>query len=252
MNEHVGQKSLVHKMTKFQMAKRWCFVDDLQNVKITMSEYSSRNKAQPREIKGSLQHIQQEESHENEELPAKVNKARGAMIHWESIIEESTLKIWGLITLWGQFEFALIALIPSGIVEADFDPKGDIRFIENLMYDNSFPRPTKTLKDDSETVIDSNNDYSSSDNDSLYSDDIDYVEASPPDTDILLTIEDDILREKLLNVNLLIAKIEALKDNPTPSSDFVTKSSSTSLNFFLEETNIFDNSLPESEFFALI
>ncbi|GJX39377.1 hypothetical protein Tco_0252680 [Tanacetum coccineum] len=34
------------------------------------------------------------------------------------------------------------------------------------------------------------------------------------DTDILLTIKDDILREKLLNINLLIAKIEALKDNP--------------------------------------
>ncbi|GJW25098.1 hypothetical protein Tco_0038909 [Tanacetum coccineum] len=34
------------------------------------------------------------------------------------------------------------------------------------------------------------------------------------DTDILLTIKDDILREKLLNVNLLIANIEALKDNP--------------------------------------
>ncbi|GJY33440.1 hypothetical protein Tco_0417909 [Tanacetum coccineum] len=70
------------------------------------------------------------------------------------------------------------------------------------------------------------------------------------DTDILLTIKDDILREKLLNVNLLIAKIEALKDNPTPSSDFVTKSSSTSLNFFLEETNTFDNSLPESKTFC--
>ncbi|GJV14963.1 hypothetical protein Tco_1360286 [Tanacetum coccineum] len=62
--------------------------------------------------------------------------------------------------------------------------------------------------------------------------------------------ENDILREKLLNVNLLIAKIEALKDNLTPSSDFVTKSSSTSLNFFLEETNTFDNSLPESETFC--
>ncbi|GKD83259.1 hypothetical protein Tco_1350098 [Tanacetum coccineum] len=167
-------------------------------------------------------------------------------------------------------ELALIAPIPPGIVEADFDPKGDIRFIENLMYDNSFPRPPETLKDDSETVIDSNNDYSSSDNDSLYSDDIDYVEASPPDselvslevveivipevggidTDILLTIKDDILCEKLLNVNLLIAKIEALKDNPTPSSDFVTKSSSTSLNFFLEETDISYNSLPESETFC--
>ncbi|GJY53749.1 hypothetical protein Tco_0445413 [Tanacetum coccineum] len=70
------------------------------------------------------------------------------------------------------------------------------------------------------------------------------------DTDILLTIKDDILREKLLNVNLLIAKIKALKDNPTPSFDFVTKSSFTSLNFFLEETNTFDNSLPESETFC--
>ncbi|GJZ22460.1 hypothetical protein Tco_0559499 [Tanacetum coccineum] len=167
-------------------------------------------------------------------------------------------------------ELALIAPIPPGIVEADFDPKGDIRFIENLMYDNSFPRPPETLKDDSETVIDSNNDYSSSDNDSLYIDDIDYVEASPPDselvslevvdivipkvggidTDILLTIKDDILHEKLLNVNLLIAMIEALKDNPTSSSDFVTKSSSTSLNFFLEETNTFYNSLPEYETFC--
>ncbi|GJS59758.1 hypothetical protein Tco_0654542 [Tanacetum coccineum] len=62
---------------------------------------------------------------------------------------------------------------------------------------------------------------------------IGYVDASPPDAeivsseaveivipkvrgiddDILLTIKDDILREKLLNVNLLIANIEALKDN---------------------------------------
>ncbi|GJV00702.1 hypothetical protein Tco_1329972 [Tanacetum coccineum] len=70
------------------------------------------------------------------------------------------------------------------------------------------------------------------------------------DTYIHLTIKDDILYEKLLNVNLLIVKIEALKDNPTPSSDFVTKSSSTSLNFFLEETNTFNNSLPESETFC--
>ncbi|GKA31089.1 putative reverse transcriptase domain-containing protein [Tanacetum coccineum] len=127
--------------------------------------------------------------------------------------------------------------------------------------------PRITLKMSHETVIDSNNDYSSSDNDSLYSDDIDYVEASPPDSelvslevveivipevrgidhDILLTIKDDILLEKLLNINILIAKIEALKDNPTPSSNFVTKSSFTPLNFFLEETNTFDNSLPESD-----
>ncbi|GJS21215.1 hypothetical protein Tco_0449847 [Tanacetum coccineum] len=70
------------------------------------------------------------------------------------------------------------------------------------------------------------------------------------DIDNLLTIKDDILREKLLNVNLFIANIEALEDNPTPSFDFVTKSSFTSLNLFLEETNTFDNSLPESETFC--
>nr|GEZ83944.1 hypothetical protein [Tanacetum cinerariifolium] len=61
---------------------------------------------------------------------------------------------------------------------------------------------------------------------------------------------DDTLREKLLNVNLLIAKIEALKYNPTPSFEFLTKSSSTSPKSFLEETNTFDNSLPEFENFC--
>nr|GEZ07936.1 hypothetical protein [Tanacetum cinerariifolium] len=69
------------------------------------------------------------------------------------------------------------------------------------------------------------------------------------DDDILLTIKDDIIREKLLNINLLIANIEALNDNPTPSSDFMTKSSSASLNSLLEETNTFDNSLLELETF---
>ncbi|GKF22592.1 hypothetical protein Tco_0074914 [Tanacetum coccineum] len=127
------------------------------------------------------------------------------------------------------------------------------------------PTPLEAFKEHFEIVVDFNDDYTSSDDDSPYGEDIDYVDASPPDaeivsskvveivilevgridTDILLTIKDDILREILLNVNLLIANIEALKDNPTPSSDFVTKSSSTSLNLFLEETNTFDNSLPE-------
>nr|GEY28187.1 hypothetical protein [Tanacetum cinerariifolium] len=71
------------------------------------------------------------------------------------------------------------------------------------------------------------------------------------DDDILLTIKDDILREKLLNVNLLFAKIEALNDNLTPFYDpiiFQTPPTLTSFgesDFVLEETNNFDNSLPE-------
>ncbi|GJT24019.1 hypothetical protein Tco_0893956 [Tanacetum coccineum] len=129
--------------------------------------------------------------------------------------------------------------------------------------------PLNALNEHSEIVVDSNNDSTSSDDDSPYGEDIDYVDASPPDaeivslevveivvpkvggidTDILLTIKDDTLREKLLNVNLLIAKIDALRDNPTPSSDIVIKSTSTFSNLFLEETNTFDNSIPESETF---
>nr|GEX88002.1 hypothetical protein [Tanacetum cinerariifolium] len=95
------------------------------------------------------------------------------------------------------------------------------------------------------------------DDDSLHEENIEYVEASPHDSELVSLeaaeivipeeeeIEDDNLREKLLNVHLLIANIEVLKDNPTPSSEHLTKSSSTSLNSFLEETNTFYNYLPE-------
>nr|GEZ73257.1 reverse transcriptase domain-containing protein [Tanacetum cinerariifolium] len=195
-------------------------------------------------------------------------------------------------------------------------------------HDNS--QPLDVLKDQFEDFSDSNDEFSSTDDDPFSIVKIDYVEASPPDyelvssevmeivipevrgidDDILLTIKDDILREKLLNVNLLFAKIEALNDNPTPfydpivyatsptltpfgasdffleevdaffavedeptssqfpqsyldpegdillleaslnddhSSDLKTKSFFTSLNSLLEETNTFDNSLPEFE-----
>nr|GEZ35116.1 hypothetical protein [Tanacetum cinerariifolium] len=109
-------------------------------------------------------------------------------------------------------------------------------------------------KDHVEIVINSNDDNSSSDDDSLHEESIEYVEASPHDSElvsleaaeiIIPEIEDDNLHEKLLNVHLLIANIEALKDNPTQSSELLTKSSSTSLNTFLEETNTFHNSLLE-------
>nr|GEZ52683.1 hypothetical protein [Tanacetum cinerariifolium] len=134
-------------------------------------------------------------------------------------------------------------------------------------HDNS--SPLDVSKDQIEDLSESNEDFSLIDDDSFSTDNIDYVEASPPDSelvtfkvreivipevggiddDILLTIKDDILCEKLLNVNLLIFKIEALNANSTSSSDCKTKSSSTSLNSLLEETNTFDNSLPEFKTF---
>ncbi|GJR14354.1 hypothetical protein Tco_0797006 [Tanacetum coccineum] len=85
---------------------------------------------------------------------------------------------------------------------------------------------SKTSLRHSEYYVDNDNTI---DDDSTYGEDIEYVDASPPDVeidslevveivdpevgriddDILLTIKDDILREKL-NVNLLIAKIDSL------------------------------------------
>nr|GEU59789.1 uncharacterized mitochondrial protein AtMg00810-like [Tanacetum cinerariifolium] len=155
-------------------------------------------------------------------------------------------------------------------------------------HDNS--PPFDASKYQFEDFSESNDEFSSTDDDSFSIDKIDYVEASPPDSelvssevieiviskvggiddDILLTIKDDILRENLLNINHLFAKIEALNDNPIPfydpiisgtlptltpsgetflnddhSFDFKTKSSSTSLDSLLVKTNTFDNSLLE-------
>ncbi|GJY17577.1 hypothetical protein Tco_0389068 [Tanacetum coccineum] len=124
------------------------------------------------------------------------------------------------------------------------------------------PTPLEAFKEHSKIVVDFNDDSTSSDDDSPYGEDIDYVDASPPDAEIVSSevveivipedgeIEDDIIHEKLSKINLLIAKIEALNANPTPSSDFVTKSPSTFPNSFLEETKTFDNSLTESETFC--
>nr|GEX74700.1 hypothetical protein [Tanacetum cinerariifolium] len=96
----------------------------------------------------------------------------------------------------------------------------------------------------------------------LYNENLEYVEESPHDSELVSLevveivipedeeIEDDNIRENLLKVNLLIAKIEALKDNSIPSFEFLTKSSSTFPKSILEETNTFDDSLPEFENFC--
>nr|GFA37688.1 hypothetical protein [Tanacetum cinerariifolium] len=144
--------------------------------------------------------------------------------------------------------------IPSEF-EGILDTMCDVHLVNN-------PTPLEA-KDHFEIVINSNDDISSGDDDSLYSENIEYVEASPHDPELVSLevaeivipeeeeIEDDNLREKLLNVHLLIANIEALKDNTTQSSKLLTKSSSTSPKSFLEETNTFHNSLPEFENFCV-
>nr|GEY85806.1 hypothetical protein [Tanacetum cinerariifolium] len=121
-----------------------------------------------------------------------------------------------------------LVLIPSES-EGIPDTMCDVHLVNN-------PTPLEA-KDHFKIVINSNDDYSLSDDDSLYNENIEYVEASPHDSELVSLevaeivisedeeIEDDNLHEKLLN------------------------SSSTCPKSFLEETNTFDNSLPEFENF---
>nr|GEW65156.1 hypothetical protein [Tanacetum cinerariifolium] len=141
----------------------------------------------------------------------------------ESVLTRDTSIVYfsNIDSLLEEFVGELVHInpIPSGIDETDFDPKDDIHFIEQLLYDDT-----------------------SSEEDSF--EDIDYVEASPFDSELvsLEEVKDDILRAKLLNNHLLIAKIESL--NNIPTLDCVLKSPSLS---FLSYT---DNCSPEFETFS--
>nr|GEV43000.1 hypothetical protein [Tanacetum cinerariifolium] len=108
-------------------------------------------------------------------------------------------------------ELVHIDPIPPGIDETNSDPKDDIRFIEQLLYNDT-----------------------SSEDDSFK--DIDYVKASPPDSELvsLEEVKDKILCAKLLNIHILIDKIESDHREETSSGSTTT------------HTN---NSLPEYDLF---
>nr|GFB11901.1 hypothetical protein [Tanacetum cinerariifolium] len=170
-------------------------------------------------------------------------------------------------------------------------------------HDNSPPLDVSKVQ--FEDLSESNEDFSSTDDDSFSFDKIDYVEASPLDSDIVSSEVMEIVIQE-------VGGIKASNDNPIPfydliisgtppnltpsgesdfflevdaflavedectssqfpksyldlkgdillleaflndyhSSDFKTKSSSTSLNSLFEETNNFDNSLPEFTTFS--
>nr|GFC47233.1 hypothetical protein [Tanacetum cinerariifolium] len=84
--------------------------------------------------------------------------------------------------------------------------------------------PLDVSKDQFEGFSDSNDESTSIDDDYFSIDNIDYIELSLPDSELvsLEEVMDDNLREKLMNINILIAKIKSLNDNPTP--DHVLKS----------------------------
>nr|GEW02898.1 hypothetical protein [Tanacetum cinerariifolium] len=185
-----------------------------------------------------------------------------------------------------------LILVPSES-EGIPDHMCDVPFLDNSP-------PLDVSKDQIKDFSESNEEFSSIDDDSFSSEDIDYVEASPPDSELVSSKVMEIVIPE-------VGGIEASNDNPIPfydpiisgtspnltpsgesdfflevdafldvedeptssqfpksylhpegvmllfeaflnddhSSDFKTKSSSTSLNSLLEETNNFDNSFPE-------
>nr|GEY79680.1 reverse transcriptase domain-containing protein [Tanacetum cinerariifolium] len=119
----------------------------------------------------------------------------------------------------------------------------------------------------SEILSDSNNDDDISSDDNAF-EDIEYIEASLPDPEIVSIAEENdvyveeeevdlkdifqiqgvILCEKLLSINNLIANIESLNDNPTPDR---VLNSSASFPIFEESNNsLSDNFSPEFETFC--
>ncbi|GJY26703.1 hypothetical protein Tco_0401429 [Tanacetum coccineum] len=105
-------------------------------------------------------------------------------------------------------------LVPIPIEsEGISDNTCDVPFCDNTP-------PLDVLNDHFEIFSDFNNDCTSSDDDSF--EDIDYIEASPPDFELVSLEEekDDILHEKLLNINLLIACDLPSSDDFSPIRTF--------------------------------
>nr|GEZ53572.1 hypothetical protein [Tanacetum cinerariifolium] len=199
--------------------------------------------------------------------------------------------------------------IKSGVENLISIPSESEGILEHMcdvpFHDNS--PPLDVSKDTIEDLSESNEEFSSTDDDSFSFDKIDYVEASPPDSELVSS-------EVMEIVSPEVGGIKASNDNPIPfydlsisgtppnftpsresdfflevdaflavedestssqfpksyldpegdmllfeaflnddhSSDFKTKSSSTSLNSLLEETHTFDNSLLEFTTFSKV
>nr|GEW75921.1 no apical meristem (NAM) protein [Tanacetum cinerariifolium] len=156
----------------------------------------------------------------------------------------------------------------------------ELKRLSNLEYRDEIKiaELKENFNDQFEDLSESNEEFSSTDDDSFSIDNIDYVEASPPDSELVCSEV----------MEIVIPEIEASNDNPTPFYDpiisgtppnltpsgesdfflegdmllleaflnddhyfdFKTKSSSTSHTSLLEETNNFDNSLPEFTTFS--
>nr|GFA60057.1 hypothetical protein [Tanacetum cinerariifolium] len=159
------------------------------------------------------------------------------------------------ITKYGVEE--LVQILSENEVTSEDKRKCDVLVCENSLI----------CDDPSEIFSDSNNDDDISSDDDAF-EDIEYVEASFPDLEIVSLeeenvvhreeeevdledvsqIQDIVLHEKLLSINRLIANIESLNDNPTP--DCVLNSSVSIPTFEESNNSLSDNFLLEFKIFC--
>nr|GFA64455.1 hypothetical protein [Tanacetum cinerariifolium] len=199
-----------------------------------------------------------------------------------------------------------IESIVENLIPIPSEPEGIPEHMCDVPSHDNSP-PLDVLTDEFKDFSESNDEVSSIDDDSFSIDNIDYVEASPPDSELVSSEVMEIVIPK-------VGGIEASNDNPIPfydpiisgtppnltpsgesdfflevdaflavedefcssqfpksyldpegdmllleaflnddhSSNFKTKPSSTSLNSLLEDTNSFDNSLPEFTTFSKV
>nr|GEY01465.1 hypothetical protein [Tanacetum cinerariifolium] len=122
----------------------------------------------PSESKGILDHMCDVPFSDKNHFDAKSDLI-------ESLLTQNTLIVYSpkIDSLLEEFisKLAHIDPIPPGIDEMDSDPTDDIRFIEQLLYDDT------SSEDD-------------------YFEDINYVKASPPDSELvsLKEVKDEIIR----------------------------------------------------------
>ncbi|GJY13476.1 hypothetical protein Tco_0382785 [Tanacetum coccineum] len=172
----------------------------------------------------------------------------------KQIAEEQAAKdrYWKIPICYDDDDDYTIAITPDEVIKSSVENLIPIPSEPEGIPDNmcdvplcNNPTSLEAFKEHSETIIDYNDDSTSSDDDSPYGENIDYVDASSPDVEIVSLEVVEIVDPEVGRIDDDI--LLTIKDD-IPSVEKI--SSSTSPNLFLEEINTFDNSSPEAETFC--
>nr|GEZ65780.1 hypothetical protein [Tanacetum cinerariifolium] len=264
-------------------------LEDLQIINKEMAEYvNSPSRDHPiffdNDVKHSVQNKEYLENSSNEITASNSNQEKEKPPQdfdiRQLIREECCIEVFApiLSAKEHEYSFSMGYEHPNTTPETELDEiiKSGVEELVQILSENEVTSEDKRkcdmpvcenspiCDDHSEIFSDSNNDDDISSDDNAF-EDIEYIEASLPDSEIvsvgeendvhqeeeefdLEEIQDVVLREKLLSINRLIANIESLNENPTP--DCVLNSSALIPIFEGSDNSLSDNSSPKFETFC--